>query len=324
MSGILRCARRVIATEIKALRKIQAGLGREFTAAVNLLLKCLSGKGKIVVTGLGKNLHIAEKISATFTSTGCPSVTLNPVQAMHGDIGILSKEDVLLVLSYSGESEELNSMLPVVKRLGVKIIAVTASRKSSLARYCCVLIPAAVDSEACPFNLAPTSSTTAALAIGDALAMVLVAARGFKKEDYARLHPGGAIGRTLFLRVADIMRTGDRCASVRDTATVKDAMLAMTRARAGSVGVVDSRGKCLGIFTDGDLRRHLFGNPDLIRTPIRDVMTRSPISVTPDMPAVDVLNIYETHNIDDLLVVDKTGKLVGAVDIQDLPKFKIM
>jgi arabinose-5-phosphate isomerase len=243
---------------------------------------------------------------------------------MHGDIGLLAKEDVLLVLSYSGESEELNIMLPAAKRLGAKIVGVTAGRKSRLAKFCNVLIPAKVDKEACPFNMAPTSSTTATLAIGDALAMVLSSARGFKKEDYARLHPGGAIGRTLLLRVADIMRTGDRCARVRDTDKVKEAMLAMTKARSGSVGVVDAKGKCLGIFTDGDLRRHLFGNPDLIRTPVTEVMTRAPISVTPDMLAVEVLEIYETHNIDDLLVVDKAGKLVGAVDIQDLPRFKIM
>ena len=323
-SQYLRRAREVIDIEVDNLRKSARRLGAEFTSAVDVILKCLETGGKIVVTGMGKNLHIAQKISSTLASTGSTSVWLNPAQAMHGDLGILNSGDVLLALSYSGESEELTAILPMVKRLGVKIVALTGDTKSTLARCCDVAVPAAVEREACPFNLAPTSSTTVALAVGDALAMVLLEARGFKKDDYARLHPGGAIGRALLLRVADIMRTGDRLASVRNTAKVKNALVAMTKARAGSAGVVDGRGKVLGVFTDGDLRRHIPTFANLLELRVEKVMTKSPITVRADQLAIDVLRIYESHNIDDLLVVDAGNRLVGAVDIQDLPKLKIL
>ena len=320
----VRKAREVIEIEAESVQKAGKNLGKEFSQAVELMLKCLQKGGKIVVTGMGKNLHIAQKISSTLASTGSTSVWLNPAQAMHGDLGILSEGDVVLALSYSGESEELTSILPIVKRMGASVVALTGEAGSSLAKYSDVVIPAAVEREACPFNMAPTSSTTVALAIGDALAMVLLEARGFKKEDYAQLHPGGAIGRALLLRVSDIMRTGDRLASVRNTAKVKDAVVAMTQARSGSAGVVDAANHVLGIFTDGDLRRQISKHADLLELPVEQVMTKSPIAVKADQLAIDVLRIYEAHNIDDLLVVDDDGRLVGAVDIQDLPKLKIM
>jgi len=317
-------AKEVLDVEIEGLQKARNNLGHEFGDAVNVLLKCLEQRGKIVVTGIGKNLHIAQKISATLASTGSTSVTLNPAQAMHGDLGILTAGDVLLVLSYSGESEELIALLPIAKRFGVKIVSITGDPNSSLAKHSDVAIPAAVDREACPFNMAPTSSTTVALAIGDALAMVLLEARGFEKEDYAKLHPGGAIGRALLLRVSDIMRTGDRLAIVKDDGKVKDALVAMTQARSGSAAIVDANHKLLGIFTDGDLRRHIAQHADILEIPIKQIMTRDPITVTANRLAVDVLRIFEERNIDDVLVVDGQNRLVGAVDIQDLPKLKIL
>lgn len=320
----IKRAREVIDIEAKSLASVKNSLGGEFSAAIELLLKCLAANGKIVLTGIGKNLPIAGKISATLASTGSTSVLLNPAQAMHGDLGVLSRNDTLLCLSYSGESEELTALLPIVKRLGVKVITLTGNVESSLAKHSDVVIPTRIKREACPFNLAPTSSTTVALAVGDAIAMVLLDARGFKKEDYARLHPGGAIGRALLLRVSDIMRSGDRMATVRGTDKVKDALVAMTKARAGSAGVVDSRNRVIGIFTDGDLRRNLSKYRNIMDQKVRDVMTPSPISVTADKLAVDALRIYEEHNIDDLLVVDSEQRLIGAIDIQDLPKLKIL
>jgi len=317
-------AREVIDLEIRGLSKVRDSLNAEFDRAVTLVLHALEKGGKIVVTGVGKNLPIGQKISATLASTGATSVVLNPTQAMHGDLGILGPDDVLLVLSYSGESEELLKLIPLVRRLGLNIVSFTGCPESALARHSNVVVPVAVEREACPFNMAPTASTTATLAVGDALAMVLLEARGFQKEDYAKLHPGGAIGASLLLRVSDMMRSGARLAAVGRDATVKEAMVAMTRARAGSTAVVDDDGQVLGIFTDGDLRRHLAERADLLEMAIEEVMTPSPLTVQSEQLAVDVLRIFEEHNIDDLLVVDADNRLVGAVDIQDLPKTKIL
>ncbi len=279
---------------------------------------------RVVVTGMGKNFHVGQKISATLASTGSTSVALHPSQALHGDLGIVSKGDILLALSYSGESEELLQIVPAVKRLGVKIIAITGAENSAVAKTSDEIICTPVLREACPFNLAPTASTTAAMAVGDALAIVLLEARGFKKEDYARLHPGGTIGQTLLLMVGDIMRKGDRLAKIGVNARVKDAILAMTSARSGSVGIVDKRGKVAGILTDGDLRRLISKKRNIPELPIEDVMTPSPVVIGENALAVEALKIYEERAIDDLLVVDRAGRLVGMVDIQDLPKFKIL
>lgn len=317
-------AQQIIDLEMAGLDAVRNSLGQGFDEAVRLFLQCLDKAHKIVVTGIGKNLHIAEKISATLASTGSTSVVLNPAQAMHGDLGILSPGDVLLALSYSGSSQEILDLIPVVRRLGVGVVALTGDPTSPLAKWSDAVVSVAVPREACPFNMAPTSSTTATLAVGDALAMVLLESRGFKADDYAKLHPGGAIGRTLLLRVSDIMRKGERIASVHAGAKVKDAILSMTRARTGSAAVVDDRNRVIGIFTDGDLRRRLPTHPNLVEMSVESVMTRSPITVNADQLAVDVLHIFEQHNIDDLLVVDAEGRLAGAVDIQDLPKLKIM
>ena len=317
-------AREVVGLEIEGLQNVQQLLGDTFDEAVRIVLACLAGGRKVVVTGVGKNLHIAQKISATLASTGTTSVVLSPSQAMHGDLGILNEGDVLLVLSYSGESEELVGLVPPVRRAGVRIITITGNTDSTLSRHSEVALAATVPREACPFNMAPTASTTATLAIGDALAMVLLEARGFKRDDYAKLHPGGAIGRSLLLRVSDIMRSGDRLATVPAGGTVKDAVVAMTGARTGSAGVVDEQGRLVGVFTDGDLRRHISANADILSRSVADMMTPSPITVSADQLAVDVLRVFEQHNVDDLLVVDEDGTLVGAIDGQDLPKLKIV
>lgn len=317
-------AREVLQTEIDGIEKVRSGVGAELSDAVGLMLACLERKGKIVVTGVGKNLPVAEKISATLASTGCTSVVLHPSQAMHGDLGVLCAGDVLLALSYSGESEELLQIVPVLKRLAIPIVAMTADADCALGQCSDVVLSVKVDREACPFGMAPTASTTATMALGDALAMVLLDARGFKKEDYALLHPGGAIGRTLLLRVSDIMRTGERLASVGREETVKAALLAMTNARSGSVAIVDGERRVLGIFTDGDLRRRIAETADLLDMPIAGVMTAGPVCVTADQLAVDVLRIFESRDIDDLLVVDSDSRLVGAVDSVDLPKLKLL
>jgi arabinose-5-phosphate isomerase len=316
-------AKEVISLEMAALKKTRDGLGKEFDRAVKLILERLQRGGKIVVTGVGKNLPIGQKIASTLTSTGCPAIFMHPSDAMHGDLGILHHVDILLALSYSGESEELMNLIPVVKRCGVTILSLCGEPDSALANNSDAVISVAVDREACPFNMAPTASTTATLAVGDALAMILIEARGFKKEDYAKLHPGGVIGRTLLLRVSDIMRTGERVAKVQKGSKVRDAVLAMTSARSGSVAVVDKQRRVLGIFTDGDLRRHI-GDPAGIGDRwIEEVMTPGPITLSQNHLAVAVLAIYEKHNIDDLIIVDEKNRLVGMVDIQDLPKFKI-
>jgi arabinose-5-phosphate isomerase len=318
-------AREVLDIEIEELRQARDRLAQEFDQAVVLLLDRLAGGGKIVVTGVGKSFHVGQKISATLASTGSTSVALHPSQAAHGDLGIFHARDTLLAISLSGESEELLAILPVLKRLGVAIVAFTGDPESTLARHSDAVIPVGVGREACPFNLAPTASTTVAMAVGDALAVVLLEARGFTREDYARFHPGGAIGRTLLVRVADIMRRGERLAAVPEHARVKEAVLAMTSARAGCVGVVDAQGRLRGIFTDGDLRRLLAApGGEVSERPIREVMTTSPVTVAQENLAVQVLRMFEEHHIDDILVVDGEQRLVGLVDIQDLPRFKIL
>ncbi len=316
-------AKEVIDIEIEGLCRARDGLGDAFGRAVDTILKCLKGGGKIVVTGLGKSLHVGQKIAATLTSTGSPATTLHPSEAMHGDFGILQPRDVLLALSYSGASEEVLALIPVVRRQKLRIVAMTGNTESGLAELSDEIIPVIVVREACPFNMAPTASTTAMLAVGDALAIVLLEARGFRREDYARLHPGGAIGRSLLLRVTDIMRSGERVARVYPDAPVRDAVIAMTECRTGSVVVTTEDGRVAGIFTDGDLRRHLTDLRVLAERPVREVMSADPITVHKSALAVEVLRIFEENAIDDLIVLDDAGCLTGLVDIQDLPKFKI-
>ncbi len=317
-------AREILDVEIAGLQKVRDALSKEFDRAVDKLLGALNAGNKIVVTGVGKNIPIGQKIAATLTSTGSPAVFLHPSDAMHGELGIVKAGDVLLALSYSGESEELLNLLPAVRRNQVSIIAMCGTLDNALARVSDEVILIAIDAEACPFNMAPTTSTTVTLAVGDALAMVLLEARGFTREDYAKLHPGGAIGRTLLLRVRDIMRTGNRVARIRKGARVHDAILAMTEAKSGVVAVVSEDGHLCGVFTDGDLRRHITGPTLITELRIEDVMTPRPITLGPDHLAVDALNLFQKHNIDDLVIVDAEGRLAGMVDIQDLPKFKIL
>lgn len=317
-------AKEVLDIEIAGLQKVRDSLDETFNRAISVLFEHVRSGGKIVVSGVGKNVPIGRKIAATLTSTGCPAVFLHPSEGMHGDLGILQRHDVLLALSYSGESEELLQLVPIVKRFGLPIVSIVGSPDAALARDSDVVLLAAVDREACPFNMAPTASTTATLALGDAIAMVLLEARGFRKEDFAKLHPGGAIGRTLLLRVSDIMRTGERLAIVRRGATVKDAVLAMTSARAGSVAVTDEDNHLLGIFTDGDLRRHITDREQILDRKIEEVMTNNPITLNDRHLAVDAVAVFEERNIDDLIIVDEQNRVVGLVDIQDLPKFKIL
>ncbi len=324
MSDYVQRAREVLDIEIAELQRVRDELDGGFTRTVEVLLPRLAAGGKIVLTGVGKNLPIAQKVAATLTSTGSPAVVLHPSDAMHGDLGIVQPGDAVLALSYSGASDELLALIPAIRRFAVPVIAMTGDPEGPLARVSDVVLVVRVSREACPFNMAPTASTTATLAVGDALAMVLLDARGFRREDYAKLHPGGAIGRALLLRVRDIMRTGDRVALVPREALVRDAVVAMTGARAGSVAVVGADGRLAGIFTDGDLRRHMTGEGNLGARPIAEVMTASPIRVRDDQLAVDVLATFEKHAIDDLVVVDAGERVVGMIDLQDLPRVKIL
>ncbi len=321
----IRRAVDILSIEIEELRHVRRQIGHGFSQSVQIMRKALDQDAKIVVTGVGKSFYIAQKISATLASTGSPSVILHPSQALHGDLGILCRNDVLLALSYSGASSEIIEILPFIKRQDVRVIAMTGEPGSALGRAADAVIRVAVRREACPFNMAPTASTTTMLAVGDALAIVLLEARGFRRQDFAKLHPGGAIGQTLLLRIADIMRSGARLASVTPNAKIKDAILAMTSARSGAVGVKTKGGKLAGIFTDGDLRRMISKPHNAIaELPIKQAMTRNPITVQADELAVSALKIFEKHAIDDLPVIDSKGRLIGMVDIQDLPRFKIL
>ena len=355
-------AKEVFDIEIAGLKKTRDSLGASFTAAVKLIQDAVNGGGIVVVTGVGKNLHVAEKMSAIFSSTGTRSIVLNPVQAMHGDLGMTSARDVLVALSFSGESEEVLRLIPAVRRHGLKVISMTGRPDSTLAGLSDIHVEIPCGKEACPFGMAPTNSVTATLAMGDALAMVLVDAQKFRVEDYAMNHPAGAIGRALVMKVADIMRTGEKLALVSPSATVMEAALAMTKSQGGSAIVVDRSGKLKGIFTDGDLRRQcsivrLFDCSipkrsrvtaieqsgqtcnlnnrtieqsnnrtieQLFSMPVEKVMTKSPSFVFEDAYAAELLKVFERKRIDDLPVCDRKGKVVGLVDIQDLPKMKVM
>lgn len=317
-------ARKVFDVELAALKAVRAQLDSAFDRAVEIVVETLQRRGKLVVVGIGKSGNVGQKIAATLTSTGSTSVVLNSVDALHGDLGMVNDGDAILALSYSGESEELLNLLPALKRFAVKIISFTGNLKSSLAKHSDVALNVKVPREACPFNLAPTSSTTAMLVLGDALAMAVLQARGFKQKDYARLHPGGAIGRAMLLKVGDIMRRSERNAVADENLPVKDALLVMTRAKSGSLSVVDARGKLAGVFTDGDFRRHMASNEHLLAQPLKKVMTRNPICIREDALAAEALKIFDQRNIDDLIVVNAKREPVGLVDSQDLPKLKIM
>lgn len=320
----LEQAREVFDIEIAAMKAVRDELDNSFETAVEMVVDCLSKRGKLIIVGIGKSGNVGHKIAATLTSTGSTSVLLNAVDAMHGDLGVIVDGDVILALSYSGESEELINLIPALKRFSVKIIAMTGNPKSSLGRYSDVVLNTKIPREACPFNLAPTSSTTAMMAMGDALAMVVLQARGFKKKDYAKHHPSGAIGRALLLKVSDIMRKGDRVAVANEGVTVKEALLKMTHAKAGSVSVINGKGKLVGVFTDGDLRRQMANDDQILSKTMGNVMTPKPICINETELAADALKIFNERNIDDLVVINAKGEPTGMVDSQDLPKLKLM
>ncbi len=320
----LNHARKVFDIELAALKAVRAQLNQSFDRAVELMVAALRQRGKIVIIGIGKSGNIGQKIAATLTSTGSTSVVLNSVDALHGDLGIVNDGDVVLALSYSGESDELLNLLPALKRFSIKLISFTSNPKSALARHSDLTLNVRVPQEACPFNLAPTASTTAMLVMGDALAMAVLQARGFKQSDFAKYHPSGAIGRAMLLRVGDIMRTGERNAIAREDLAVKEALLVMTHAKSGSLSIVNARGKLVGVFTDGDFRRHMAGDQNLLGQPLKKVMTPKPICIRDSALAVEALKIFNERNIDDLIVVNAKHEPVGLVDSQDLPKLKIM
>jgi arabinose-5-phosphate isomerase len=317
-------AREVFEIEIAALKAVRAQLDKSFDRAVETIIAALKSRGKIVIVGIGKSGNVGTKIAATLTSTGSTAVVLNSVDALHGDVGIVNDGDVIIALSYSGESEELLSLLPALKRFSVKIISLTGNVKSALARHSDLALNVKVPKEACPFNLAPTSSTTAMLVMGDALAMAVLQARGFKQKDFAKYHPSGAIGRAMLLKVGEIMRSGERNAIASENLSVKEALLVMTHAKSGSLAVVNARGKLAGIFTDGDFRRHMANDEKLLSQPLKKIMTRKPICVRDTALAVEALKIFNERNIDDLIVVNAKNEPVGLVDSQDLPKLKIV
>jgi arabinose-5-phosphate isomerase len=323
MSHLAR-AREVFDVEIAALKGVRALLDESFDQAVELVVETLRRRGKIIVVGIGKSGNIGRKIAATLSSTGSTSVVLNSVDALHGDLGIVNDGDLVLALSYSGESEELVNLVPALKRFSVQMISLTGVPKSSLGRYSNVVLNVKVPKEACPFNLAPTSSTTAMLVMGDALAMAVLQARGFKEKDFARRHPAGAIGRALLLQVGSIMRTGSRNAVAPESVSVKEALLVMTQAKSGSLSVVNAKGKLVGIFTDGDFRRHMALDGELLSIPLKNVMTRNPICIRDEALAAEALKIFNERSIDDLIVVNAKKEPVGLIDSQDLPKLKIM
>jgi len=320
----LEKARRVVALEVAELQRLHARIDDSFARAVEALLRCVENKGKIVVCGVGKSGHIGEKIAATLTSTGAPAVVLNSLNALHGDLGVVADGDAVLALSYSGETDELVNILPALARFDLRIIGMTGDPNSFLAQNSDVHLDVSVEQEACPLNLAPTASTTTMLVLGDALAMVLLEARGFTKEDFARFHPGGRLGRTLLLKVRQIMRQADQMAVVTAEVCVREVLQEMTKRRAGAAVAVDGKGKLLGIFTHGDFARQFQSNPSIGETPVGHVLTRNPITIDGDKLAAEVLHLVESHRIDDLVVVDEEERPIGIVDSQDLARFKLI
>jgi len=323
--GALALARQVLAIEADAVRALVERIDGRFLDAVRLIQDCVeSRRGRVIVSGIGKSGHVARKIASTLASTGTPSYFVHPAEASHGDLGMIRAEDVFLALSNSGESAELVRIVPAIRREGAKLVAITGKPGSSLAREADVHLDAGVAKEACPLNLAPTASTTAALAMGDALAIALLDARGFTSADFARSHPGGALHREALKHVADVMHRGSEVPSVRESATVAQALAEMTRGGLGMTAVVDARRRVRGIFTDGDLRRALKKAANLKSTRISRVMTPEPRTIAPDALATAAVSLMERHRISQLLVVNAAGELVGALNMNDLLRAKVV
>ena len=310
-------ARKVLLNESKAISDLVKKLGKDFGKSINLLA---STKGRVIITGMGKPGFIAQKVSATMASTGTPSLYLHPAEALHGDLGRVTCDDVIIAFSNSGETEEVIKLLPIIKKIGTKIISVTGNMKSTLAKNSNFVIDSSVDKEACPMGLAPTTSTTAMLALGDALAIVLLEKKKFQPKDFALFHPGGALGKRLLLTVADIMRPKDMTPIVKEKDKVKDVLLKVTKLKAGSATVVNAKGKLTGIFTDGDLRRHFEDDTDMFKKSVSEVMTKAPVTITADRLAAEAFEILRDKKIDEIPVVDKNLKPVGILDVQDILK----
>jgi arabinose-5-phosphate isomerase len=317
-------ARRVFELEIAEARRVAERLDESFGRAIEMLRAAVDGGRKIVVAGVGKSGHIGEKIAATLTSTGAPAVMLNALNALHGDLGIVADGDVILVLSKSGETDELLNIFPALARLDVRVISITGSPGSFLAKNAQIHLDASVEREACPLELAPTTSTTVMLMLGDALAMALLEARGFTREDFAKYHPSGKLGRTLLLTAAQIMRGTEQMALVKPGAVVREVLLEMAQRRAGSAVAIGVEGALAGIFTQGDFARHLAKNPNLLELPVTGFLTLKPITVRAGALAFEVLRILEKHRIDDLVVVDEGNRPVGMIDTQDLARFRLV
>jgi arabinose-5-phosphate isomerase len=307
--------RDVIQLEAETLTNLVARVNHEFANACRLMQAC---RGRVVVTGMGKSGHVGGKIAATLASTGTPAFFVHPGEASHGDIGMITTEDVVLAISNSGETEEILTILPVIKRMGVKLIALTGNTDSTIARQADAVIDCAVDKEACPLNLAPTASTTATLAMGDALAVALLKARGFTQEDFARSHPAGSLGRRLLLYVTDVMHAGEQIPLVQETASLREALLEMTGKGLGMTGVVDKDNRLVGILTDGDLRRILAREIDIHKAAVADVMTRNPKTEAPDRLAAETVHFMRTHKINGIFVVDAERRVLGALNMHDL------
>ena len=316
-SRSLALARQVLTIEADAVRRLTDRIDDQFEQAMAIVLNC---KGRVVVTGMGKSGHIARKIAATLASTGTPAFFLHPGEASHGDLGMITQDDVVVALSNSGESAEITTILPLIKRRGAKLVGMSGNPASTLARESDAHLNTAVDKEACPHNLAPTASTTAALAMGDALAIALLDARGFTQEDFARTHPGGSLGRRLLVHVRDVMHGGEKLPVVSESASLKDALLEMTRKGLGMTAIVDGAGRLSGVFTDGDLRRTLEKSIDVHAAKVADLMTRNPKTIGPDQLAVAAVERMQKLKINGLLVVDAERKLVGALNMHDLLK----
>jgi arabinose-5-phosphate isomerase len=320
----LEKAKRVLDIEMLELKRLRERLGESFSRAVELIKEAVDTRGKVVLVGVGKSGHIGRKIASTLTSTGSPAVVLDSLDAMHGDLGMVADGDVVLALSASGETEELLRVLPAIARFQVKIIAICGDPKSTLAQNAHVLLDVSIEQEACPLNLAPTSSTTVMLALGDALAMVLLEARGFDKEDFAKFHPAGMVGRSLLMRVHQVMRPREAMAVVSPNTSIRDVLKAMTSVRAGAAVVAGEDRQLLGIFTHGDFARHFQSDPKVGERLVADLMTFNPVTVHRDKLAVEVLNLLRRHRIDDLVVVDDDKVPVGIVDSQDLTRLKLL
>src|SRR3954470_14371881 len=323
--SVLSLARACIRIENDALTATARGLDQEFVETVRAVTAVIGAGGKLVFSGVGKSSHIAQKVAATFNSTGVSSCFLDATQALHGDLGLVDEGDLAFLLSNSGQSDEIVRLVPLLKRFQLQVVAFTSNPTSDLSLKADFRLLYQVPREACPLKLAPTASTTAALALGDALAMTLLKLRGLTRDDFAKYHPAGNLGRVLLLRVRDIMRSGERLPVAADNVSTQEAILAMTKAKSGSIALVEKKsGRLTGILTDGDFRRSALTGPDFLQQPVSRFMTRKPKVISEEALGVDALRLFEAHKIDDLIVVDSRSRPVGLIDGQDLPKFKIV